>query len=154
MSKCVRIHGDMNIWTLKENLSPGQLTDPAQPQELSVTKPVNGILLLSVRAAASIILLPDGAVDPMVGCDPMGWIPGDVVPVPYLYLPSGTVSAAEQNRYPLAKNVDTGRLQSQIKAAMAADPGLTVSVDVAGRGSAVVLNCATLPFVVIAGPPS
>jgi hypothetical protein len=155
MSKCVRIHGDMNIWTLAVDLDSAQLADPAQPQELSVAKPLTGTLLLSVRGVAGVALLPNGTVDPM------GWIPGDV-PIPHLYLPSATISAAAQNLYQLAENVDPVALQSQIIGAMTPGPegaapvnaNVNVNVTVDGQGSSVVLNCATLPFVVITRPTS
>jgi hypothetical protein len=80
-----------------------------------------------------------------------GIIPGDGVLIPQLYLPLANEATKDHNRYALAGNIDTNTLQSQIKAAMGASSRLTVPVDVDGLASAVVLNGATLPFVVITG---
>jgi hypothetical protein len=144
----VHINGDMNTWTLTKNLSPAHLTESARPLALEVTSPITGILLLSVRDAASVTLLPDGPLDPR------GWIPGDAALVPCLYVPSATENTANRNLYPLAGTVNTGRLQGQIMDAMAMSSRLTVSVDIDGLGSAVVLNGTALPFVVINRPAS
>jgi hypothetical protein len=145
----VRINGDMNTWTLYEDLSPEQLTESDQPLALQVASPLTGVLLLSVTRAASVTLLPDGPLDPR------GWIPGDAVPPPQLCLPLANEATEHHNRYTLEGNVNTDTLQSQIKDAMATGSRLTVpvGVDVDGQACAVVLNGATLPFVVITGPP-
>jgi hypothetical protein len=147
MYTSVRIHGDMNTWTLTETFSPVQLTGSAGPLALGVAGPLTGTMLLSARAAG-ITLVPRGGTP-----DPMGWIPGDGEMLqPHLYLPSATERAAGHDLYPLPTTVDTTELEDEITAAMAAGTRFTVQVGTPGQGGAVVLNGATLPFVVITLP--
>jgi len=149
MPGILRIEGDPTTWRVGTVIGPGELSNDA-PVVLGVDEPLKGTLLLSPRAAGSTVLLPPPLGD-------SGHIPNGVILPPqedYIYVPSVTGpdhNSHPQRHYRLAPSADVAALQAQIIAAMSA--GTFVTVPLAGDGT-IVLNGATLPFVVLCAAPS
>jgi hypothetical protein len=142
----ILIDGDPTIWTLKNPISdPAQITKSSVPLALGVIRPLNGILLLSVKAAAFVTLFPASS-----GPQPMGWIYDDH-PVPslfFLYLPSVSIPATGPVLYQTTPTT-LAELQNAITTAMTSSQRVPVSFEAAGGVGQVVVNGATLPFAVI-----
>ncbi len=113
----------------------------AQPFALPVAEPLEGELALSPRAGnVSLISFPRGH----------NWNPSDVPTSPFLYIATAVGPAADQeNCYVLAHDADVEELQRRILKAMADPDVVTVEVTAGGGSGVLVLNGATLPFVVL-----
>ncbi len=141
MTTYLQIGDDPTKWETDEPVDPSQLTKPTVP--LPITAPLLGTLLISARAASIAVMnIEDGG--------PAGGIPSDFkVLVESLYLPTGTGAAQTWTGYQLSPGVNLGDLQTQIAALMTEGTTQTITLG-SGANSAVVLNGATLPFVVLA----
>jgi hypothetical protein len=139
MSDYLRIEGDPTIWQLDQPVDISQRT--GETISLAVKKPLIGTLLLS-RRVASVAAFNEPDVD--------GGVPNDVViPVSAIYLPTASGPSAESHGYVLASPVDLTGLASKISAAMNASSQLTIELGSGLTAGVLVLNGATLPFVVL-----
>jgi hypothetical protein len=131
----LQIGNDPTTWLLSEPIAASALTS-AQPFQGAVTAGRSGTLILSSRAAVSAMLAGAGNA-----------IPSGAVPVSpaYLYLPSATGLNPEKPGYALPEGTNLAELQAQIAAAMTQQTTCTVEYS----GGVLLLNGATLPFVVI-----
>jgi hypothetical protein len=138
MYKFLRIEADPTLWVLQDPIDVAQLTAPAQPVAVQVAHPLQGTMLLSGRAAASIALL---------GPQPVGWRPsGIMLPTAVLYLPSPAGPTHSNPGFTLPAGADLAKVQGDITAAMSA--GTAVAVPIAGSGE-LVLNGAALSFAIL-----
>jgi hypothetical protein len=145
----ILVDGDPTIWTLRDPISdPAEITESSAPLALGVIRPLNGILLLSAKAAAFVTLFPSPSTP-----QPMGWIFDDhpVTSLFFLYLPSVSIPATGPVLYqPVATTL--AELQEAITKAMTSSHRVAVSFETAGSVGQVVVNGATLPFAVIVPP--
>ncbi|MGO9504019.1 MAG: hypothetical protein ACLPUO_21160 [Streptosporangiaceae bacterium] len=140
------IQGDPTQWKLSEPIEASALTASGPPLALAVVEPLAGTLLLSCRAAASVVLSNPG---------PHGAIPSGAIPLAMtvMYLPTAagvsTESAGAAVWYPLDA-ADLTALEAEITAAMTQGTLASVGFISVGGSGVVVLNGARLPFVVLA----
>jgi hypothetical protein len=142
----LRIGTDPTDWVL-ENTDPdtvtAQLSQADGPAVLPVVDPLQGDLIVSPSAAATIWVHSPPPVH--------GWRPSHIAlpRSPVLYLPSPTSPTQDSPGYQLDPNTDLAALERDIIAAMS---GRTVlSIQVAGiPGGVVLLNGAALGFAVLA----
>jgi hypothetical protein len=147
----IHIEGDLTVWTLAQAIDSEQIASSDAPLKLVVAGPLNGILLLSGKAAARVTLSSQSDAPSIPG--PMGWIPGDMTGNdPFLYLPLASVSTAGPAYYRLSAGTLDG-LENQIMTAMTGGTKTTVPIGDPGT-SVVVLNGDALSFAVIGGPVS
>jgi hypothetical protein len=135
----LRIANDPTNWRLSQTIGPEDLIQPGTaPFRATVIAPRAGTLLLSTRAAASVVLSGVGG-----GATPNG---GPMVQQAFLYLPSptGLTAKAPGFMYPLPADVDLDALESLITTAMSQGQPCTVQLD----EGVIVLSGATLPFAV------
>ncbi len=144
----INVDRDPTIWTLKNPIiDPAEITRSSAPLALGVSRPLDGILLLSVKAAAFVTLFP-GSLDLIAP----GWIYDDLSgPSAFLYLPSVSTSAAGPVLYQVPAAITLAELQNIITTAMTSSQTVPVPFEVAGSVGQVVVNGAALPFAVI-GP--
>jgi hypothetical protein len=135
----LKIDDDPTNWKLSEPIDPGALAPSGNvPFCATIVAPRTGTLLLSSRAAASVVLWGVG------GATPNG---GEFVAQPFLYLPSvtGLTSTATQSIYALRNGTNLAALAAQIGAAMSHSQPCTVQYS----DGVIVLNGATLSFAVL-----
>ncbi len=143
----LRIEGDPTTWVLSEPVAePATLTGSGEPFRIPVAAPLSGTLLLSRRAAASAVLYSPADVG--------GAIPsGARLVTAVLYLPSVTgaasPAAAAPPWYPLPPSADLAALETEIMGAMSQGTFSTVEFSSVASSGVLVLNGATLPFVVL-----
>jgi hypothetical protein len=113
----------------------------AKPCVLPVAESLEGQLVLSPHAGnVSLITVPKG----------LNWNPSEVPVDPFLYLPTAQGPTwSPGNFYKLAPGADLDELQRQILAAMADRRTRTVEVTTVDGSGVLMLNGATLPFVVL-----
>jgi hypothetical protein len=145
----MRIGGDPASWIVRDGDYEGliaQLSQATAPVVIGVSAPVGGRLVLSPRAAGSVVILqpPGGVV-----WEPRDWNPGGAikptVPIVYLSLSAGG------SLYALSGTVESQSVVDDIVAAMSDDTKrmLTLPVyDSSGEG-VLVIDGATLPFAVV-----
>ena len=139
MTTYLQIGGDPNTWVPAEAVDPSQLTAPTVP--VPIIAPLFGTLLISSKAA-SIALVDPGDAGP---------VPSDaIVLVESLYVPTATLASSSLTGYQLAPGTNLADLQTQI--AMLMTKGTSQAIPLGGGTlhGVVVLNGATLPFVVLA----
>jgi len=142
----LRIGTDPTGWVL-ENAEPdavaAQLSQATGPVVLPVAGPLQGNLVVSPSAAATILLQrpsPGGGLRPSHIALPRA---------PVLYLPSLTGPTPAAPGYPLAPGTDLAAQQQDIIAAMSGRTLLSIQVaDM--QGGVVLLNGASLAFAVLA----
>ena len=145
MASILRIEGDPTSWTLTAAIDAGQVLTSGAPMAVPVSAPLAGRLLLSPRAAGSVVYLQV--------LDDHGHIPsGDQLPQPCLYVPSVTgpdPHGSPPGYYGLPPLVNLAALEAEITAAMSG--GTVVTVDLGGPADdgVAVLNGAALSFVVL-----
>jgi hypothetical protein len=142
----LRIGSDPTSWVL-ENADPdtvaAQLSQATGPVVLPVVDPLQGDLVVSPSAAASIW----AHRPPLIH----GWHPSHIAlpRSPVLYLHSPASPTQDYPGYPLAPNTDLAALEQDIITAMSGRTFL--SIQVAGMpGGVVLLNGAALDFAVLA----
>jgi hypothetical protein len=155
MYQQLRIAGDPTTWVLSEPIEDTALTQASAPFQAEIIAPLAGTLILSVRAAASVVLYnPPGGVIPS-GATPGGVKPSGVIPsgasplTPCLYLPTATGLSIESPGYPLPVAPALPALASEITAAISQEKPCTVAFGVGSAGGLLVLNGAALPFAVL-----
>ena len=142
----LQIGNDPTAWVV-ENTDPGtvaaQLSQATGPVVLPVIDPLEGNLVVSPSAAATISVLGPPVTH--------GWHPSHLAlpPQPVVYLPSPTGPTEDSPGYPVGPDTDLAALEQDIIAAMS---GRTVlSVQLADMpGGVVLLNGAALDFAVLA----
>jgi hypothetical protein len=132
----LQIEGDPTIWVLSEPIDAPALTVSAEPFRAAISAPRAGTMLLSSRAAAGAVLTGVGGVTPNGS--------GIVTPAS-MYLPSVTGLKLSSPGYQLPAGTNLAALEGEITAAMSQSTFLTVEC----LDGVVVLNGATLPFVVL-----
>jgi hypothetical protein len=142
MPSYIQIQGDPTKWWV----DPGQSVNVDQPasQTLSVqiTAPLKGTLLISPKAASiAVFENPPGADAPN--------------PLPSLgaaiYVPTPTGPSGNSPGYYLPPSVNLSDLSSQIATIMGEGQSQTVALGGISSGGTLVLNGATLSFVVLCG---
>jgi hypothetical protein len=142
----VRIGTDPTVWVL-ENTDPNtvaaQLSQATGPVVLPIVGPLQGNLVVSPSAAATISVQSPSPTHT--------WHPSHIALPQWsvLYLPSLTSPTQDSPGYPLAPGTDLAAQEQDIIAAMSG--GTVLSVQVADiQGGVVLLNGAVLDFVVLA----
>jgi len=137
----LQIEGDPTLWKLSEQIEASAAVQSLQPFRATIVAPLPGTLVLSCQAAASIVLFSDLDVPGGSGATPNGV---EAPTTPCVYPPSvnGLTSPVG---YPLPPGTDLAALADNITAAMTRRAFYTVDFS----DSALVLNAATLPFVVL-----
>ena len=142
----LRIGTDPTAWVL-ESTDPDtvavQLSQATGPVVLPVLDPLQGDLIVSPSAAASISVARPVPVH--------NWHPSHIALPrwPVLYLPSPTAPTQDSPGYPLDSNTDLAALEQRIIAAMSTRTVLSIQV-ADGRGGVVLLNGAAVGFAVLA----
>jgi hypothetical protein len=147
MSQLMWIEGDPNIWRLRDDVGAADLSESREPFRAKVLSPLVGTLLLSPKAS---IALYD-TLSPEHPVHPNGII---LVERPLLYLPSMTVlknrpASASPMEYPLLPDTNIAELEREIAAAMTRGTFHKVPFNSVDETGVLVLNGATLPFVVL-----
>lgn len=149
MDLILRIGGDPASWIVRGGDYEGliaQVRNATAPVVVQVSAPVGGRLVLSPRAAGSVVILqpPGGVV-----WETTDWNPGGAIkpatPILYLALSAGA------SRYALSGTVESQAVVDDIVAAMSDDSKrmLTLPVyDQSGTGI-LVIDGAALPFAVV-----
>ncbi len=147
MSQLMWIEGDPNIWRLRDDVSAADLSESREPFRVTVLSPLEGTLLLSPKASVALYdtLSPNHPVHPN-GCIHLR--------VPSLYLPTMTVLktrpvSAYQVEFPLRPETNLAQLEREIAAAMTHGRSHKVPFNSVDETGILVLNGATLPFVVL-----
>ena len=140
----IQIEDDPTKWWFAQPFQAGQLT--GQPVTVQVSAPVVGTLVLSGRPGSiAVFNLPSGQV------------PNDLdVPIPAIYVPTTSGISEGHVGYELPASADLDTLASQIAGAMHAGHIQTVALGGNASGGTLVLNGATLSFVVLCqqNPPA
>ena len=141
MPSYLQIQGDPTQWWLDQPLDSSQLTEPAV--SIHVTAPLAGTLVLSARSASIAIINQPSDVA----------IPGHLeVLAPAVYLPTPTGPSAGSTGYELARSADPLSLAEKISALMRDGRSLAIPLGGAASGGSLVLNGASLSFVVLCAP--
>jgi hypothetical protein len=142
----LQIGTDPTAWILENadpNTAAAQLSQATGPVVLPVAGPLQGNLVVSPSAAATISVQkppPTHSLHPSHIASPR-W--------PVLYLPSPTGPTQDSPGYPLEPDTDLTALEHHIIAAMRGRTVLSIQVaDI--QGGVVLLNGATLGFAVLA----
>ena len=145
MYSYLQITGDPAKWWLEQPLQASQLT--GQPLSVPVKAPLAGTLLLSARSASVAVFN-----SPFEGA-----VPSDQkLPAPVIYLPTAAGPSAQFAGYELPATTDLAKLAGEITALMHGGGSLDIPLGGAATGGVLMLNGATVPFVVLcqatAGP--
>lgn len=136
MSSYLQIEGDPTRWFPTNPFQASQLT--GQPLTIPVTAPACATLVLSGKSASvAVCNMPSGQAAP----------DGLELQVPSIYVPTPAGLSAGHVGYELPTDVDLTDLANQIMASMRSGHGQTITLG--GAGGALVLNGATLSFVVL-----
>jgi hypothetical protein len=139
MTTYLQIGGDPTMWLPAEPVDLSQLREGPVP--VPIIAPLFGTLLISSRAA-SIALVDPGDKGP---------VPSDaIVLVESLYVPTATRASQSFTGYQLAPGTNLADLQTQITALMRKGTSQAIPLGGGTLTGEVVLNGATLPFVVLA----
>lgn len=142
----LRIGTDPTTWVV-ESTGPGtvaaQLSQATAPVVLPVIDPLQGNLVVSPSAAATISVQRPSPTH--------GYHPSHVALPRWsvLYLPSPASPTQDSPGYPLAPDTDLAALRQHIIAAMSGRTVLSIQL-ADGQGGVVLLNGATLGFAVLA----
>ena len=133
MSSYLQIEGDPTQWWPAQPFGASQLT--GQPLSIPVLGPLHGTLVLSGKAANVAVFNSSAQPAPTIKSQ-----------VPSVYVPTAAGLSAGHVGYELPTSANLDDLASQIIAAMQSDHYQTITLN---GGGALVLNGATLPFVVL-----
>ena len=137
MSGYIQIQGDPTKWWPVNPVQASQLTGPAVA--VPIMAPLFGTLLISSRAA-SIALVDTG---------PAGVVPSDAgIFMESIYVPTVT-GAPGSTGYELPPGTNLTNVQSEIATLMSEGKSQVIALGSAISGGSLVLNGATLPFVVL-----
>jgi hypothetical protein len=139
MTTTLQIADDPTLWVPAGPVDPSQLTGATV--QVPIKAPIFGTLLISSRAA-SIALYDPGDSGP---------VPSDGISlVASLYVPTGADAAVNLNTYLLPPGTDLGKLTNEIAALMTEGKRQTITLGSGTARGTIILNGATLPFVVLA----
>ena len=139
MTSYLQIGGDPTMWVPTQPVDPSQLTKAPVP--VPITAPLFGTLLISSKAA-SIALVDPGDQGP---------VPSDaIILVESLYVPTATGASQSFTGYQLVPGTNLADLQTQIATLMTQGTSQAIPLGGGTLNGVVVLNGATLPFVVLA----
>ena len=150
MDLVLQIGTDPAAWTIQDasyETVHQELFNATGPVALNVASPLHGRLLISHRCAGSVAMIqPPGGI----GWDTHGWNPSgaDLPTLSFLYLPSATGPVPGAPRYAVS-NVLTAALEKDILTAMANGTLFSVNVSAPTGNGGLILNGATLSFVVL-----
>lgn len=134
----LQIEGDPTKWWPAQPFTASQLT--GQPLSIQVLEPAMGTLVLSGKAASVVVFEassqtgPDGTVGPEA---------------PSIYVPTGAGLSTGHLGYELPASANLTNLANQIMASMRSGQSETITLN---GGGTLVLNGATLSFVVLLSP--
>lgn len=135
MPNYIQIGDDPTKWWLIQPINPSQLA-AGQPLSLEVAAPISGTLVLSGRfASVAVFNVPSANFPPAIS-DPEAAI----------YLPTATGPSSGHVGYALPVTADGSNIANQIVTAMRNGHSQTIALY---GGATLVLNGATVPFVVI-----
>jgi hypothetical protein len=148
----MHIGSDPASWIVPDRDYEGlaaQLREATAPVVVQVVDPLAGQLVLSPRAAGSVVIL-----QPPPGGDwnPSDWNPSrgprPSAPIVYLASPSGPGTGS---RYAVSADVDADTVVHNIKTAMSGEATRTLTLPVYGPAGTglMVIDGATLPFAVV-----
>jgi hypothetical protein len=135
---CIQIAGDPTKWWLAEGIQASQLT--GQPLSAVSMAPIRGILVLSPRSASVAVF------DAPFSAIPQPLDDSGVT----IYVPTATGPSAGHAGYELPGTTDPQNVADQITTLMR--DGHSQAITLGGTGGTLVLNGATLSFVVVGGP--
>ncbi len=139
MTTYLQVGGDPTLWVPEQPVNPSQLTAPTV--SVPIIAPLFGTLLISSKAASIALVDPGDA----------GAIPSDAdVLVESLYVPTATGASRSFTGYQLAPGTNLADLQTQIATLMTKGTSQAIPLGGVPLHGVVVLNGATLPFVVLA----
>lgn len=153
----LQIGTDPTFWVVpaSQDAIAGQLKQAAGPVELPVAGPLEGLLVLSARAAGWVTVLPGtpdvGGTHPTGSASPRGTHPtgGGAPTAAAVHLPSLTAVTPSTPGHLLATGTEVATTAEDIKAAMTNGTRLTLQLNAASGGGLLVLNGAALAFVVL-----
>jgi hypothetical protein len=135
---------DPTVWLLAA--SQDEVANATDPAAWRVVYPVEGRLVLSPRSAGSLVVLPAPPGGGPGGGRPHGGHPTDI------HLPSVTARTVSSHGHSLEERdltADAEELERKILTAMADRTRLTLPLSSGTGGGVLVLDGATLPFIVI-----
>jgi hypothetical protein len=140
----IQIEDDPTKWWFEQPFQAGQLT--GQPLTVQVSAPVVGTLVLSGKPG-SVAVFDVSSAPPSNLLD---------VPIPAIYVPTTSGISEGHVGYELPASADLDTLSSQIAGSMHAGHTQTIALGGSASGGTLVLNGATLSFVVLCqqNPPS
>jgi hypothetical protein len=137
MACYIQIGDDPTKWWLDQSVKASQLT--GQPLSVKVNTPVVGTLVLSGKPASVAVF-----------DQPSGQAPKNLdVPIPTIYVPTSAGISEGHVGYELPASADQGNLANQIAASMRDGHSQTIALGGSASGGTLVLNGATLSFVVL-----
>jgi hypothetical protein len=144
MPSYIQIEGDPTRWLVPRPIHASQLTGP--PLSLPVSAPVVGTLVLSGKSG-SVVLFDAPAQGAQKDLD---------VPIPAIYVPTPSGISEGHVGYELPASADLDALASQISGSMHDGHTQTITLGGNASGGTLVLNGATLSFVVLCAqnPPA
>lgn len=137
MSVFLQIEGDPTKWWPLNPFQASQLS--GQPLSIQVNGPIQATLVLSGKSA-SVAVFDSSSADPGPTIEPQ---------VPSIYVPTAAGLSAGHVGYELPTNVNLTDLANQIMASMRSGHSQTITL---GGGGTLVLNGATLSFVILVTP--
>jgi hypothetical protein len=150
----LRIGSDPASWIVTGGDYEGlvaQLSRPAAPVVADVISPLVGRLVLSPKAAGSVVILqPSGGG---LTWQPFDWNPGGAIkpsgPVVYLASPAGPFAGT--SRYTVSADLNAQGVEQDVIAAMSDDTKRILTLPVSGPAGTgmLVVDGATLPFAVV-----
>ena len=152
----LQIGTDPTFWVVSasQDAIAGQLRQAVGPVELPVADPLQGLLVLSPRAAGWVTVLPGtpdvGGTHPTGGVSPRGTHPtGAGLTAAAVHLPSLTAATPSTPGHLLATGTEVATTAEDIRAAMTNGTLLTLQLNADSGGGLLVLNGAALAFVVL-----
>jgi hypothetical protein len=144
MPSYIQIEGDPTQWWIAEPFPASQLT--GQPLTVQVSAPVVGTLVLSGKPGSIAVF-----------GSPSGQGPNDLdVPIPSIYVPTPSGISEGHVGYQLPASADLDSLSGQIAGSMHNGQSQIITLGGDASGGTLVLNGATLSFVVLCmqNPPA
>jgi len=139
MPSYIQVGDDPTKWWLPGQFQASQLT--GQPLTIEVSAPVEGTLVLSPKSASvAIVEVPSATVPQALGT------------AAAIYVPSAAGVSAANAGYELPASVILANLPGQIMALMRDGFSTSIALGGSAPGGTLVLNGATLSFVVVIKP--
>jgi hypothetical protein len=140
MTNYLQIQGDPTSWWPAQPVQAAQLTEPTLT--VAIERPLFGTLVISTRVASIMLVSNDGVGGP---------VPSDAdILVESIYLPTAAGPSAGSTGYELPADTNLANLASEIATLMSQGQSRVIPLGGAQPGAVLMLNWATLPFVVLA----